>query len=211
MKPFRNEIEEILQCAMRPAKWCLKRKKKPPAFVKINAFIDDRRVVIIINNIIIFIILRCAHGRKGCRCRSEGALSAQCSLAAAGGGTTTNGRRADTKTKRHAAYPYSVPSNPEQLFALRPCGIRRPFRLDARGSVVRVWTARGVCLVPHTHARATYRPASPFRHTANVLLTYPMPPSPEFRPPPKTPRGNKSRSPGPHRNRKTLLCSFDVQ
>jgi len=26
---------------------------------------------------------------------------------------------------------------PEQLFALRPCRISRPFRLDARGSVVR--------------------------------------------------------------------------
>jgi len=139
---------------------------------------------------------------RGCTIR------AQCSLAAAG--ETSNGRRRHKDvTSRDVQQPYSV-LPPEQLFALRPCRIRRPFRLDARGSVVRAWTARGGQALSRTLTHVPRRPVSPFRCAANVLLTYPMPPSPEFRPPPKTPRRNKSRSLGPRRNRKTLL-SLDVQ
>lgn len=92
--------------------------------------------------VIIFTILRCAHGRKGCRCRSEGwqgALFAGSVCLQRRGEGEGNDERPPTRQRRNVTRrtaPLLRPT-PEQLFALRPCRIRRPFRLDARGSVVR--------------------------------------------------------------------------
>jgi len=160
-----------------------------------------------------FIISRCAHGRtervvlsvRGCTIR------AQCSLAAVMKRESANGRRWHKDvTSRGVQQPYSVlplrtavctPPLPDST----PVPVRRPrFRFPGMNG------ARGrPC---PAHARTCHVGLHhPFRRTATyVLLTYPMPPSPEFRPPPKTPRGNKSRSLGPRRDRKTLL-SLDVQ